>query len=319
MTQSDIGLLYSSACLQHVSHRVDVRQVHPESPQRLRTVYEALERDALWRRVELCTPNPVDRALLEKVHTPAYVSHVEALCQAGGGRLDEEDTSVVAASWSSALEAAGAVVDAARGVLNRRWRRAFCAVRPPGHHALSDRAMGFCVFGSVALGAEAALQSGLAKRVAVLDWDVHHGNGTQDIFWRRGDVMVANIHQFPFWPGSGAISEIGEGEGKGTTVNCPIAMGEGNEAYMQAWNERVYPAFAEFAPDLIIISAGFDADARDPLGGLTVTAKGFVELSNAVMRFADTQCEGRVVSVLEGGYSLAALAENVPLHIGTML
>lgn len=291
---------------------------HPERPERLDALRAGMAKRGIDGLVEHARPTPVDRALLHSVHTPDYVTAVERLCQKGGGRLDP-DTSVVPESWQAALLATGAVVDAVQRVMDGRWLRAFCSVRPPGHHALADRAMGFCLFANVAVGAQSALNSGQAKRVAILDWDVHHGNGTQDIFWERGDVLYASLHQYPAYPGTGAAGEIGAGDGQGLTVNCPIAAGEGDEAFAQAWEDRVRPAFEEFGPDLVMISAGFDADYRDPLGALTVTPKGFTALSEAVVRWADANCQGRVVSVLEGGYALPALSEDVSLHVETML
>jgi acetoin utilization deacetylase AcuC-like enzyme len=210
-------------------------------------------------------------------------------------------------------------VQAVNEVLAKRWRRAFCSVRPPGHHATVAQAMGFCLFDNVACGAEHALGTREVSRVAILDWDVHHGNGTQDIFWERADVLYVSWHQYPFYPGTGAAEDIGVGLGLSTTVNCPIAAGEGDAAYWHAWERRIRPALESFMPELLFISAGFDADRRDPIGGLTVTPAGFVRLSSAVVQWADRNCDGRVISALEGGYGLEALAEDVALHVETLL
>jgi acetoin utilization deacetylase AcuC-like enzyme len=291
--------------------------MHPERPERLTAVREGLARSGAEARLTRVEPTAIDRALLEAVHRPEYVAQIERVCASGGGYLDP-DTSVVPESWQAALNAAGAVAGAVRRVISGDWQRAFCSVRPPGHHAPANRAMGFCLFDNVAVGAQAALNAGLS-RVAIIDWDVHHGNGTQAIFWRRADVFYASWHQYPFYPGTGSESERGEGEGDGTTINCPLAAGAGDEAYLRAWTERIRPALDTFAPELLLISAGFDADARDPLAGLAVTAAGFETLSRQVVEWADRQCRGRIVSVLEGGYDLEALAEDVSLHVGTLL
>jgi acetoin utilization deacetylase AcuC-like enzyme len=291
--------------------------VHPECPERLAAIREELHRVGVSARLDRREPAEVDRALLERVHVPDYVARIERLCAAGGGPLDP-DTSAVPESWPAALRAAGAVVEAVGAVLAGEWRRACCTVRPPGHHALAGRAMGFCLFDNVALGAQAALDSGLS-RVAIIDWDVHHGNGTQAIFWRRADVLYASWHQYPFYPGTGAEQERGEGAGLGVTVNCPLPAGAGDREYLDAWEDRIRPALDSFAPELLLISAGFDADARDPLAGLRISAAGFEELSRRVIDWTDGHCDGRVVSVLEGGYALDALAEDMALHVGTML
>jgi acetoin utilization deacetylase AcuC-like enzyme len=296
----------------------DAGRGHPERPERLHALREGLVRAGVSSRVERIEPRPATRDELAAVHDPRYVDALAEICARGGGALDG-DTSVVPASWSAALLAAGAAVEATMAVLDGRLRRAFCSVRPPGHHARPRGAMGFCLFDNVAVAAQAAITLGKVQRVAILDWDVHHGNGTQEIFWQRGDVLYASTHQFPFYPGSGKASEVGQGDGAGKTVNCPLAMGAGDQALLAAWRERIRPAFEAHAPELVIISAGFDADGRDPLGGLAVTAAGFETLSAEVVRFAEQACAGRVVSVLEGGYDLDALAEDVALHVDTLV
>lgn len=260
---------------------------------------------------------PVDRSLLERLHEPSYIQHIEALCARGGGRLDA-DTSVVPESWDAALKSAGAVTQAVDNVLAGAWERAFCSVRPPGHHASAARAMGFCLFGNAAVGAQAALDAGLS-RVAILDWDVHHGNGTQGMFWERPDVLFASWHQYPFYPGTGRADEIGAGAGRGYTVNCPLPAGSGEREYLACWNERIKPALEAHESELVIISAGFDSDHRDPLGGHTLDAAAYEKLSAAIVNWADRHCGGRVISVLEGGYSLEALEEDVAVHVATLL
>jgi acetoin utilization deacetylase AcuC-like enzyme len=307
-----IGWLDSDTFDQH-----DAGYGHPERPERLRAVRDGIAAAGLDTKLEQRTAPLVGREVLTQIHDPSYVARLEEVCLRGGGQLDP-DTGVVAESFEAAMRAAGAVTHAVEQVLAGTWKRAFCSVRPPGHHAVRERAMGFCLFDNVAVGAQAALNSRKAARVAILDWDVHHGNGTQDLFWTRNDVMYASTHQFPFYPGSGAADEIGAGAGRGTTVNCPLPGGAGDAELLAAWEERIRPAFDAYRPDLVLISAGFDADRRDPLGGLTVSARGFTELSERVVRWSDASCGGRVVSVLEGGYSLEALSEDVALHVGTL-
>jgi acetoin utilization deacetylase AcuC-like enzyme len=290
---------------------------HPECPERLTAIREGLAARNLDTRLIRTLPPPVDRELLERIHTAEYVRQVEALCLSGGGYLDP-DTAVVPDSFTSAMYAAGATADAVKRVIEGSWKRALCTVRPPGHHAPPSKAMGFCLFANAGIAAQAALDCGL-QRVAILDWDVHHGNGTQAIFWLRSDVFYASWHQFPLYPGTGAAREIGEGPGIGTTLNCPLPTGAGDLEYQQVWDQKIRPALEEYAPEMLIISAGFDADQRDPLAGLQVTPAGFESLSASIISWADSHCDGRVVSVLEGGYSLEALAEDVALHADTLL
>jgi len=289
---------------------------HPERPERLEAIRDALGRVSYGSRLVRTQATPVDLDLVRRIHDPSYVAQVEATCKTGG--FLDPDTGVGPASWPAALDAAGAMVQAVNEVLTGTWQRAFCSVRPPGHHATPDRAMGFCLFDNVAIGAQAALDHPDIEKVAIIDWDVHHGNGTQDIFWRRGDVLFASTHQFPMYPGTGAHDETGEGAGEGTTVNCPLPAGAGDPEILQAWRETIRPAVEAFAPDIILISAGFDADARDPLARMEVTAGGFETLSSEVIALADQLCGGRVVSILEGGYSLEALGEDVRIHVDTL-
>lgn len=291
---------------------------HPECPDRLFAIRERLEGGSLSSKLERASPEAASVEQIAKVHEAGYVAGLERVCQAGGGMLDG-DTGCVEASFEAARLAAGAVVGAVDRVLDGTWRRAFCSVRPPGHHARPSIGMGFCLFDNVAIAAEAALAREGIERVAILDWDVHHGNGTQEIFWERGDVLFASWHQFPFYPGTGAAHEVGEGEGEGKTVNCPVARGGGDAEYLAAWDRKVRPALDDFQPQLVLVSAGFDADARDPLAGLNLSRDGFQALSAAVVAWADEHCQGRVVSALEGGYDLAALADDVEAHLETMV
>jgi acetoin utilization deacetylase AcuC-like enzyme len=250
------------------------------------------------------------------VHT---AGHVDRLAAAAGrhARLDP-DTSTGPRSHAAALAAAGAVVDAVERVLDGALERAFCAVRPPGHHARPDHAMGFCLLNNVAIGAAAALARGL-KRVAVVDFDVHHGNGTQEAFWRDPRVLFVSSHQFPYYPGTGDLDEVGEGDGRGFTVNLPMPAGLGDGDYRRAYREIVEPIGRAFDPELVLVSAGFDAHRDDPLGGMALSGAGFAELADACLGVASGAARGRVVAVLEGGYDLRGIAEGTAAVVGRML
>ncbi len=289
---------------------------HPERPARLTAIREGIENANLLKRVEHTGAVPTTMDIIATLHDPKYVRLAKSTCAHGG--LLGDDTHVIPPSWDAALHAAGSAMHAATQVMTGTWQRAFCAIRPPGHHALFNRAMGFCVFGNIVLAARAAIQAG-AQRVAIIDWDVHHGNGTQDMVWDDPNIMFASLHQYPFYPGTGSITETGGPHAPNTIVNCPIAAYEGDDAYLHAWHTRIKPAFERFSPNIVLISAGFDAEARDPLGQLQITPAGFEALSSEVVAFANQACGGRIVSLLEGGYSLAALRETVPLHLATLI
>ncbi len=246
-------------------------------------------------------------------------SHVDRLAATAGRHVRfDPDTAAGPRSHAAALAAAGAVVDAVESVLDGRLDRAFCAVRPPGHHATPERPMGFCLLNNVAIGAAAALARGL-QRVAVIDFDVHHGNGTQDAFWRDPRVLYVSSHQFPYYPGTGALHEVGEGEGRGFTVNLPMPAGLGDAEFRSAYREVVEPVGRAFDPELVLVSAGFDAHRDDPIAGMALTADGFAELMDVCLSVASGSAGGRLVAVLEGGYDLDALAEATAAVVGRML
>ena len=278
---------------------------HPESPARLRAVREAL---AALSHVEQVVAIEVDPSLLGRVHTAAYLAAIEAI--EGQSAALDPDTRVSPGSGRAARLAAGAAVQAVDAVFDGRTDRVFAAVRPPGHHALPDRSMGFCVYGNAALAAERARERG-AHRVWIVDWDVHHGNGTQAMFEDRADVLFTSVHQeAPFWPGTGRASEIGIGPGRGFTVNCPLPPGAGDADHLAVLERLFAPIADAFRPDLVVISAGFDGHRADPLGGQCLTEEGFAALAGAVCRVADRWARGRVIALLEGGYDLEALGRS---------
>jgi acetoin utilization deacetylase AcuC-like enzyme len=291
---------------------------HPEAPARLVAIDERLDERKLSAR---CRTGVIRAASLEEIarlHERDYIEKVRAFCEAGGGRI-EADTVVSPASFEVALRAAGTALSAVDAVLTGDDRTALCLVRPPGHHALAARAMGFCLFNNIALAAEHALRVHDLERVLIVDWDVHHGNGTQDAFYHRGDVGFFSAHRFPFYPGTGRRDETGTGEGVGTKFNLPVAFGTPRREYLAQFETMLSDAAARTRPQLVLISAGFDAHALDPIGSLGLETEDFETLTRMVQAVAKEYCEGRLVSLLEGGYHVDALADCVALHLETLL
>jgi acetoin utilization deacetylase AcuC-like enzyme len=280
---------------------------HPERAERLERVLEVMQRAPI-EGLEQRTPRPATDAEIAAVHSAQLR---DTLASYAGQHVQvDPDTSMSPQSYAAALKAAGAAVSAVEEVMAGRAQSAFTLVRPPGHHAEPSRAMGFCLFNNVAIAAEAALRSS-AKRVAILDWDVHHGNGTQACFWNRSDVLYLSCHQFPFYPGTGAAVEVGAGDGQGFTVNCPLPEGQTDADYGIVFHDVFLPVMEAFRPDIILVSAGFDPHERDPIGGMRVTERGFAAMCSAVLRVAEQVCGGRMVLLLEGGYDLDGLAQSV--------
>jgi len=307
-TELDTGFIYHDIYLQH-----DTRPGHPERPQRLTAIVTRLrEKDLLS---QLVTPTPAPLEWLTTVHTLEYVQRVRKSCKEGVKYLDSMDTPISPKSYEVAVMAVGGVLAAIDGVMEGKFRNAFCAIRPPGHHALKDRAMGFCIFNNVAIGAR-YIQSryGLSK-VLIVDWDVHHGNATQAAFYDDSTVLYFSTHQYPFYPGTGSEEERGTGKGLDTNINVPLPAGYGDKEYKKAFEEILRPKAIEFNPDFVLISAGFDAHKDDPLGGMNVTARGFAEMTEIAKKIAEKCCKGRLVSVLEGGYNLNGLADSVEAHV----
>jgi acetoin utilization deacetylase AcuC-like enzyme len=262
-----------------------------------------------WNHLKHIRPVAAKIEQILAVHTQQHFDRVLNICERGGGLLDEGDTFAVPKSFQVALLASGGVIDAIDAVLGKKVDSAFCAARPPGHHAKRDRAMGFCLFNNVAIGARYAQQEHGLARVAILDWDVHHGNGTQHIFEQDPSVFYISLHQYPFYPGTGAHEERGIGEGEGFTLNFPLPAGTGETRYLQAFTDEIVPALESFNPGLLLISAGFDAHKDDPLGGMKLTEDSFAKMTKLVKDTAP------VVSVLEGGYNLEALARCTDSHL----
>ena len=297
-------IVWSEAYLDHET------ESHPESPDRWVAIDRALRAAGLFDVLPLLTPSPATIEQVLAVHSSRLVERVRGLGERGGGWLDP-DTWVSPLSWETALLAAGGACDAVDAVMEGRAPRAFSLARPPGHHAEPHRAMGFCLLNSVAIAARRAQAAHGIQRVAIVDWDVHHGNGTQAIFWEDPSVLFISLHQFPFYPGSGSRAETGGGEGTGTTINIPLPAGTGEDVYLAAMDDLVLPALRAFAPELILVSAGYDAHEDDPLAMMRLRTESFGLFAERLRDAAEELCGGKLVLVLEGGYNLNALGDSV--------
>jgi acetoin utilization deacetylase AcuC-like enzyme len=291
----------------------------PEHVGRLRAITSAMKYDMeLFMSLQHLEGRHATHEEIALAHDPEYIRLVEELAKSGGGRFDA-DTVASEGSWDAATAAVGCVLDGVDLAFSPAPMRSFSAVRPPGHHALRDAAMGFCLFGNVAIAAHYAMKKHAAERVLIVDWDVHHGNGTQDIFYRDGSVFFFSSHQWPLYPGTGRADETGDGAGAGTTMNFPFPAGSGRREILGAVENALIPAMDRFQPELVLISAGFDSREGDLLGRFTLTDQDFTDLTLAVMGIADRHAGGRVVSLLEGGYSLDGLASAAAAHVAALL
>jgi acetoin utilization deacetylase AcuC-like enzyme len=306
-------VFYDPATLRH-----EPSPGHPESPQRIQTVRQTVGELERQGRLTVVAPRPATEDDVLLVHTPEYLKKVRAETAAGQRTLSTGDTEISPGSLVAALAAAGTVVTAVDAVVSGRTRTAFCAVRPPGHHASAARGMGFCVFNNIAIGARYARRHHGIGRILIADWDVHHGNGTQDVFWSDGSVLFFDTHQHPWYPGTGSPDEQGDGKGRGLIVNNPFPAGSGRGEIVRVFRERLVPAAASFKPQLVMVSAGFDSRAGDPLGRFTLDDQDFAELTGLVLAIANEHAGGRLVSVLEGGYSIDGLAKAVGAHLGRL-
>jgi len=283
---------------------------HPERPERLERVMELLKQKGMLERLVALEPAPATEAEIELVHSSAHHLRVQQVAARGGGHMDA-DTFVSARSYDAAMLAAGGVNTAVRAVLQGEIDNAFCLVRPPGHHATPDRAMGFCLFNNVAVAARVAQQENGLERVLIVDFDVHHGNGTQDIFYQDPSVLYFSTHQYPYYPGTGDWGETGHRQGEGTTVNAPLPPGVGDAGYADVFRSLLWPVAQRFRPQLILVSAGFDAHWSDQLAFMLLSLNGYAHLTRELYDIAQALCDGRIVFVLEGGYHLDVLAYSV--------
>jgi acetoin utilization deacetylase AcuC-like enzyme/formylglycine-generating enzyme required for sulfatase activity len=295
----------------------------PERPARLEAIVKRIKDKGLLAQLTSIEVKPAALEPITAVHSAAYVERVKKACEGLGDKVDHLDTGdmpISAKSYEAALCAAGGVLAAVDGVMDGRIRNAFCAVRPPGHHALKDKAMGFCLFNNVAIAARYLLDKHKLGKVLIVDWDVHHGNGTQDEFYEDGRVMYFSTHlKAPFYPKSGHEEEKGKGKGLGCIINVPLDEKTGDEAFKKIYEEKLKPAALAFKPDFILISAGFDSARGDLLGRLDLTPDGYRAMTKTLREIADVTCKGRIVSMLEGGYNLDALADSVEAHVRALM
>lgn len=297
----------------------DTGMGHPERPERYDAVVHALDAAGLTRALTRLKPRAASEDEVALVHTHRYIELAAREIRAGRSELSTGDTNVSAKSYDVALEAVGGVLNAVDAVIEGKADNAFCAVRPPGHHARQDRGMGFCVFNNIAVAARYAQKKHGLGKVLIADWDVHHGNGTQDIFFEDGSVFFFSTHQWPWYPGTGPASETGNGPGKGTTMNRPLPAGSGKKEIFEVYKEDLRRAAHSFAPDLVMISAGFDSRLGDPLGDFTLVDSDFAELTRLLLELAGEYAGGRLVSVLEGGYNLSGLASAAAAHVEALV
>lgn len=302
-----IAVAYDEAFLLH-----DPGPWHPESPERLTVVMEAV--NGIGIEYEKIEPREASGDELMLIHDSTYIEAILNLNPQGTVMLDP-DTAFSPGTGTAALKAVGAVLDSVDRIIEGKIDRAFCPVRPPGHHAEPARAMGFCIFNNIAVGAAYAIANKGIRKVAIVDWDVHHGNGTQKAFYHSDRVLYISLHQFPHYPGTGTAAEIGEGKGKGYTMNIPMAHGSGDGEYREAFAEKIVPALNEFRPEMLFISAGFDAHGKDPLAGINLSTEFYGEMTACLKKVAEEHCAGRIISVLEGGYNLDILRESVEIHL----
>jgi acetoin utilization deacetylase AcuC-like enzyme len=308
------GLVYDPRYLEH-----DMGSGHPESPNRLRAIMQQLEQSGTIKQLTRIEPRRAEDEWLTTIHSAKYVASLAEHAPLSGRVSLDPDTAMSPGSLNAAYLATGGALAAVDAIMAKQVEHVFCAVRPPGHHAEANRAMGFCLFNNVAIAARYAQRRHGFQRVLIVDWDVHHGNGTQHSFEDDPSVLFFSTHQFPHYPGTGRESERGRGAGEGFTINVPMEAGEGDDEYRAVFQKVLVPAADAFKPDFVIVSAGFDAHKNDPLASMGLTEAGYAELTGIVAGIAKRHAGGRILSSLEGGYNLTALASSVDSHITALL
>lgn len=307
--ESRTAILKDDIYLQHKTG-----DFHPESHHRLEVVYEMLQDEDMQNTFRVLSPRPATREELLLNHSSSYIDRVASTAGCSSCNLDP-DTTTSAKSWEASLMAVGAVLVAVDQVMEGEMANAFALVRPPGHHAESNKAKGFCLFNNIAIAAHYARQQYLLDRILIVDWDLHHGNGTQNAFYEDPHVLYFSTHQYPYYPGSGCFDEDGRGNGKGFNINVPLPGGQGDQDFAAIFKEILRPIASQFNPQLILVSAGYDIYSQDPLGAMDVTPDGFAALTSLVMGMAKSSCQGRVIITLEGGYHLDGLRNSVKATI----
>ncbi len=307
------GIVFDNKYLKH-----DTGGGHPERPERLNAIKSKLKDNALYDSLLKIPEKKANSDTIAKIHSSKYISRVEKEIKSGIRYLDSMDTAVCKDSYEIALYAAGAGVSAVDEIMNQNIDNAFLCVRPPGHHAENSRAMGFCVFNNIAITARYIQNKYGIGKIMILDWDVHHGNGTQNAFYSDDNVLFVSLHQYPHYPGTGSGRETGKGKGKGYTVNFPMKAGSNDDDYLKHFNEKIIPLAHDFKPGFVLISAGYDAHSRDPLGGIRLSSGVYSEFTKIMLDIADKHCGGNVVCFLEGGYDFTGLSESVYNTIKTL-
>lgn len=307
-----IGVVYNPIYLEHDTGR------HPETSLRLEWILRHLKKSSVYRELRFFPSQKANESQVGWVHSPDYIKCVQKLSSSGGGFLDEE-TPVSPRTYEVALWAVGGCFTGIDIIMKEEVKRAFALVRPPGHHAEPHLGMGFCIFNNIALAARYVQNKYNVNRIVIIDWDLHHGNGTQSIFYNDARVLYVSIHCFPCYPGTGSFYEKGEGLGEGTTINFPVPPGSGFDVFQNCFGSTLYDRLKEFCPEIFLVSAGFDAYSGDPLGGLVLEADDFRKLTVFIKDLADRFCKGRILSVLEGGYSREGLGPCVEAHLKGML
>ncbi len=297
----------------------DTSPSHPERPDRLRAIQARLSATGLIQTIKALAPRQAENSWLEAAHTPEHIKNVQTRCKQGLLQMEDPETLLCPASYDVARLAAGAALVAVDTVMENEADAVFCASRPPGHHCERDQAMGFCLFNTAAIAARYTQREYSIDRVLILDWDVHHGNGTQHILEEDPSVFYVSLHQYPHYPGTGHSSETGIGPGQGATLNVLMDAGSGDDDYLSVFDSQILPAIGSFNPDFIVVSAGFDAHHADPLSATSVTESGFSEMTKRIWSMAKTHANGRLISILEGGYDLEGLSGSVESHLQTLV
>ncbi len=308
------AFVYDPTYLEH-----DTGHGHPERRERLEATMSHLQKQDWFEELIKVAPRVAEREWIETTHASNYISRVEEEIKRGVSHVDSPDVSVSEQSYDVALLATGAVLQMADKVMSKEVDNGFALIRPPGHHAENSTALGFCLFNNAAIGARYVQQKYGVDKVMILDWDVHHGNGTQHTFEEDPSVLYISTHQYPFYPGTGAYSETGKGRGQGSVLNCPMSAGSTDADYEQAFSEKILPKIDQFKPDVVMISAGFDAHYDDPLGQINLSTQFYGWMSERMTEAANKYAEGRLISMLEGGYDLNALAHCVDTHLQTLM
>jgi acetoin utilization deacetylase AcuC-like enzyme len=312
MHNTTTGIVFDSVFLKHDQYG------HPENSKRLESILNELEKIDLLNKVSQLKSRSAETDELKICHSKEYIEYVREFCENGGGYLDP-DTYANSYSFNAAVTAVGSSIDLTKEVISGNLRNGFALLRPPGHHALSNRSMGFCLFGNISIAAKAALNQTRIKKVAIVDFDVHHGNGTQALVGDDPNILFISTHQYPFYPGTGSIREIGNGKAEGTIINIPLQAGVGDEVFKIVYKKIIIPALERFQPDLILISAGYDAHWDDPLANLNLSLTGFDWISRELIKSAERICSGKIVFFLEGGYNLQVLSNGVANTIRGLL